>query len=685
MVEVNGANRCTGAASNSFARVWVEVRAQTVAGTLAGPSGEVCLGGWNPANSITLSGQTGNIVRWERQRVTPAGSVETVNGSAFPAAWNANTFTEGTWRIRAYVQNAPCEERATNDVFVTVVAQTVAGTLSVQDVDASGQWCANGSCPRPIITLTGNVGSITRWERSLDGGPFEGVDGADFPTGWCFTPGFWVVRVRVQAGSGPGACPPLTTSVSFTAIQGSRAGTINPTTANVCLQPGELSSPFSITGSIGNVTRWERRRPGGAAYENWVGSGGTSSPLGIFDQTGLWFVRAIVESGNCGEDASDPVVVNVNPNPSMTVNPGGEVQALTQTSGEVCRNRPAQLIAVGNADQFQWTGPGGFSASTAIISPSTANSGSFIYQLVATNSSTACRTTLTYTLVVRNVPTPQILTLADQYCNLNVDEPLLGSPTGGVFSGPGVVQQGNLYFFRPNTPGIYTITYSGTINGCPYSTTFTTEVAPTVSRINGLTIAYCVQDNTNYPISGEPAGGTFTGPGIVQQGGNWFFNPSLAGVGQHQINYSGIDPELGCEYSAPPKDLVVLQEPVGFFLPLPQNAYCETDATPVPLEGAPPGGVFSGPGVVGNTFVPNQAGGPGTYTLTYRGTQNGCEFTTTRQVSVGATTTANISGLNATYCTFNPPVVITGTPAGGTFSGPGVFTGSGTNIFIASF
>ena len=685
MIENNAVNPCTGAASSSFSRVWVDVRAQTVAGTLAGPAGEVCLGGWNPGNSFNLTGQTGTIVRWERQRIVPAGSVETVNGAAFPAAWNSGTFTEGTWRVRVYVQNSPCGELATNDVFVTVVAATVAGTLTVQGVDASGQWCANGVCPVPTVTLTGNVGNVIRWERSLDGGPFEGVDGATFPASWCFQPGFWVVRVRVQAGSGPGACPALTTSTSFTAILGSIAGTIAPLTANVCLQPGELSAPFVISGSTGNVKRWERRRPGSGTYEEWVGSISDNSPLGTFDQSGLWFVRAIVENGSCGEDPSEPVIVNVNANPTLTVTPGGEVQVLTPTSGEVCRNRPAQLIGGGGSDQYQWTGPGGFTASTAIIAPSTANGGTFVYQVVGTNTATGCQTTATYSLIVRNVPTPQVLTLADQYCNVNVDEVLLGSPAGGTFSGPGVVQEGALFFFRPNTPGIYTITYSGTTSGCPYTTTFTTEVAPTVSRITGLSIAYCVQDNTNYPLSGEPAGGTFAGPGVTNVGGNWFFNPSAAGIGEHQIQYSGIDPNLGCEYSAPPKDLIVLQEPVGFFLPLAQTEYCETDATPVTLEGAPPGGVFSGPGVVGNTFVPNQAGGPGTYTLTYTGAQNGCEFTTTRQVSVGTTATAAITGLAATYCASNPPVVITGSPAGGTFSGPGVFTGSGTNIFIASF
>lgn len=37
--------------------------------------------------------------------------------------------------------------------------------------------------------------------------------------------------------------------------------------------------------------------------------------------------------------------------------------------------------------------------------------------------------------------------------------------------------------------------------------------------------------NYNHPILGLDAGGTFTGCGIVQQGNDWFFNPSLACIG----------------------------------------------------------------------------------------------------------------------------------------------------------
>jgi hypothetical protein len=51
----------------------------------------------------------------------------------------------------------------------------------------------------------------------------------------------------------------------------------------------------------------------------------------------------------------------------------------------------------------------------------------------------------------------------------------------------------------------------------------------------------------------------------------------------------------------------------------------------VNLVGSPVGGVFSGAGVVGNTFCPTTSG---TFTVTYTVTQNGCTFTTTTNVIV---------------------------------------------------
>ena len=110
---------------------------------------------------------------------------------------------------------------------------------------------------------------------------------------------------------------------------------------------------------------------------------------------------------------------------------------------------------------------------------------------------------------------------------------------------------------------------------------------------------------------------------------------------------------------------------------------CAT-AGPQPLAGNPGGGVWTGPGVTGNpdqgyVFTPSLAL-VGTQVITYTVINTGlCTTTDTRRVTVSAPPTASFGPLlQPAYCQPSPgapplPLVpLAATPAGGTFSGPGV-------------
>lgn len=63
----------------------------------------------------------------------------------------------------------------------------------------------------------------------------------------------------------------------------------------------------------------------------------------------------------------------------------------------------------------------------------------------------------------------------------------------------------------------------------------------------------------------------------------------------------------------------------------------------------------------------------GDYTVTVANFINGCiAVSDTTTIDFGVTITASLTGLDTLYCVNAPTVVLTGTPAGGTFSGPGV-------------
>lgn len=103
------------------------------------------------------------------------------------------------------------------------------------------------------------------------------------------------------------------------------------------------------------------------------------------------------------------------------------------------------------------------------------------------------------------------------------------------------------------------------------------------------------------------------------------------------------------------------------------DTYCVDNSTPVTLSATPTGGTFSGPGVSGNEFTPSQAN-IGTNTLTYTYDDgNGCITDETADVEIVDLPTVSFSGLGTDYCVDeSSPVVLAGSPAGGTFTGPGI-------------
>ncbi len=116
------------------------------------------------------------------------------------------------------------------------------------------------------------------------------------------------------------------------------------------------------------------------------------------------------------------------------------------------------------------------------------------------------------------------------------------SPAGGQFSGPGVTGVNFSAFAAGSAGSPHTIvyTYSDGI-GCSNSATNQIVVLafPSVS-ISNLGTFYCTNFHS-LSLNGNPAGGTFSGPGV---NGN-LFSPMLAGVGTHVITYSYSAPN-GC-------------------------------------------------------------------------------------------------------------------------------------------
>jgi hypothetical protein len=119
------------------------------------------------------------------------------------------------------------------------------------------------------------------------------------------------------------------------------------------------------------------------------------------------------------------------------------------------------------------------------------------------------------------------------------------TPPGGVYSGPGVAGGQ----FSPAVAGVgnHVITYAYTDpqTGCSNSCSFNIIVNPLPVVTCPQNMSVCVNDPPFMLAGATPPGGIYTGPGVA--GGQ--FNPAAAGVGNHAITYTYVDPQTGCKNS----------------------------------------------------------------------------------------------------------------------------------------
>lgn len=128
-----------------------------------------------------------------------------------------------------------------------------------------------------------------------------------------------------------------------------------------------------------------------------------------------------------------------------------------------------------------------------------------------------------------------------------------------------------------------------------------------------------------------------------------------------------VSTEAGCSDE---KEIQVTVNPLPEITFNLQPAVC-INAGAVALTAAPTGGSFSGPGVSGASFSP-VAAGLGEKKITYSYTnENGCSQMKEAIILVNPAPQLSFA-LQASVCVNGAPVALTASPAGGTFSGPGV-------------
>ncbi|MCB9047766.1 MAG: hypothetical protein H6550_16645, partial [Chitinophagales bacterium] len=515
---------------------------------------------------------------------SPAGGTYSgpgVSGGNF----DPSTAGVGTHTITyTYTDGNGCTNNATNTITVNALPIVTLGAFADVCVDAA-PFALSGGSPA--------------------GGTYSGpgVSGGNFDPSAAGTGTHTITYVYTDAN---GCSNSATNTITVNALP---VVTLDPF-ADVCVD----AAPFALSG--GN--------PAGGTYSGPGVSGGNFNPAtaGVGTHT---ITYTYTDGNGCSNNATNTITVNALPN--VTLDP----------FADVCIDAAPFALSGGNPTGGTYSGPG---VSGGNFDPSVASVGTHTITYVYTNGS-GCTNSATNTITVNALPVVTLDPFADVCLNAPAFALSGGSPNGGTYSGPGV--SGNNFDPSVAGTGTHTITYIYTdANGCSNSATNTITVnALPVVTLNPFADV-CVDAPAFALSGGNPAGGTYSGPGV--SGGN--FDPSAAGVGTHTITYIYTDAN-GCSNSAT-NTITVNALPNVTLDPF---ADVCIDAAPFALSGGnPAGGTYSGTGVSGGNFDPSVAG-IGTFTITYIYTDGaGCTNSANNTITVNPLPAKyNVTG-GGSYC-----------------------------------
>lgn len=372
-----------------------------------------------------------------------------------------------------------------------------------------------------------------------------------------------------------------------------------------------------------------------SATGDWCGnpSFGVCPVIDLTPYVGMMGVRIRIVAKNAGDNHIYVDNINIEGNPNaLPIADFGSPQ-------NVCELRPIQFSdqSIGSPNSFEWTFNGGTPSSSTAKNPvvTYSNTGTFDVKLKITNAlgsdsitkvshiNVASSSLVNVSLMSQSLPicSNDTLFVSAQAVNEGLSPIYTWYVNNTIV---GVNASGNFDFAGLSNGDIVYCTLESSL-ACAFpvvatSDTIIANLFPT-TNVQLVSVGNLCENNSAVTLSATPVGGTFSGNGVSGTS----FDPAMAGVGSHKIDYSYTDVNL-CTFTV---SQVITVDPVPNVIFDTVSKICLGD--PVVLTtGSPQGGTYSGPGVFGNTFYSDSVG-VGTHTLTYSYANASCT-----QVSVTA-------------------------------------------------
>lgn len=487
--------------------------------------------------------------------------------------------------------------------------------------------------PAPQITSS-SAPMCTGTTRSLTGSPTGGT--FSIQSG----PGTLNGNILTATGSG-------TIVVKYTTCSG------NSTQSITSFQTPSPTITSSSAPMCSGSTRTLTGTPTGGTWSVVSGPGSINGNILTATGAGTIVIQYAVTQNGCTGNATQNIVSNQTPNPSIT-----------SSNAPMCSGDTRTLTATPAGGTFSvLSGPGTINGNILTAT----GSGTIMIQYLVTQN--GCTGSTTQNITANQTPSPSITSSNAPMCSGDT-RTLTASPAGGAFSiisGPGTIN-GNI--LTATGGGTIQINYALTQNGCTGNasqsiTSFQTP-AP-VFTSSGDPIC----SGQTRTLTATPTGGTFSlvsGPATLI--GNTL---TSTGSGTIVIQYTVI--QNGCSGST-------TQQITSNLTPNPQIT---SDDSPICsgenriLSATPTGGnfdVISGPGEINGNILTST--GQGTIEIEYYIEINGCSGSTTQSIISFLTPEPEITSDNDPMCS-GETRVLTAFPTGGAFdilAGPGVLNGN---------
>jgi trimeric autotransporter adhesin len=280
-----------GCGTDTSQAVRITVNPVSVGGTVSSNT-TVCAG--SNSGALTLSGNTGGVLRWE---YSTDGGTNWVLINNTTTTLNFNNLIITT-AYRAIVQSGVCASAISSTATVTVNSQSNGGLTSGAAIVCSGTNSGT-------ITLSGNNGNVLNWIQSTDGG-LTWTSIANTASTQTFTN---LTQTTIYAALVQnGVCSSDTSQVAQITVDPLPIGGTISTDDTVCA--GANSGILTLSGHTGNILRWEYSTDGGAT---WVFINNNSITQAYSNLITTTIYRTVIQGGVCSNTVSATATITVNP------------------------------------------------------------------------------------------------------------------------------------------------------------------------------------------------------------------------------------------------------------------------------------------------------------------------------------------------------------------------------------